>query len=71
MARAGLTFPQIPASLTTTPAARLGYAPRTGQIKKGMDAHLTLLEGDPARDINAFAHVALTIRMGQIIYERR
>jgi imidazolonepropionase-like amidohydrolase len=71
MARAGLTFPQILASLTTTPAARLGYAPRTGQIKKGMDADLTLLEGDPARDINAFAHVALTIRMGQIIYEKR
>jgi hypothetical protein len=29
------------------------------------------LEGDPARDIDAFAHVALTIRMGQIIYEKR
>jgi imidazolonepropionase-like amidohydrolase len=71
MGRAGLTFPQILASLTTTPAARLGYAPRTGQIKKGMDADLTLLEGDPARDIDAFAHVALTIRMGQIIYEKR
>jgi imidazolonepropionase-like amidohydrolase len=71
MARAGLTFPQILASLTTTPAARLGYARRTGQIKTGMDADLTLLEGDPAHDINAFAHVAMTFRMGQIIYLNR
>lgn len=71
MARAGMTFPQILASLTTTPAARLGFAGTTGQIKTGMDADLTLLEGDPARDINAFAHVALTIRSGQIIYQKR
>jgi imidazolonepropionase-like amidohydrolase len=70
LARAGLTFPQILASLTTTPAARLGYANRTGQIKPGMDADLTLLEGDPARDIDAFAHVALTMRNGQIIYRK-
>jgi imidazolonepropionase-like amidohydrolase len=70
LARAGLTFPQILASLTTTPAARLGYGDRTGQIKPGMDADLTVLEGDPARDIDAFAHVTLTIRMGQIIYRK-
>jgi imidazolonepropionase-like amidohydrolase len=68
--RAGLTFPQILASLTTTPAARLGYAHRTGQVKDGMDADLTLLEGDPAQDVDAFAHVALTIRNGQIIYQK-
>ncbi len=71
MARAGMTFPQILASLTTTPAVRLGFEGTTGQIKTGMDADLTLLEGDPARDINAFAHVALTIRNGQIIYQKR
>jgi imidazolonepropionase-like amidohydrolase len=71
MARAGMTFPQILASLTTTPAARLGYARTTGQIKTGMDADLTLLEGDPVRDVNAFAHVTLTIRRGQIIYQKR
>jgi imidazolonepropionase-like amidohydrolase len=71
MARAGMTFPQILASLTTTPAARLGYARTTGQITTGMDADLTLLEGDPVRDVNAFAHVTLTIRRGQIIYQKR
>ena len=70
LARAGLTFPQILASLTTTPAARLGYANRTGQVRVGMDADLALLEEDPARDIDAFAHVSLTIRKGTIIYQK-
>jgi imidazolonepropionase-like amidohydrolase len=70
LARAGLTFPQVLVSLTTTPAARLGYARRTGQVRTGMDADLVLLESDPARDVNAFAHVALTIRKGQIIYQK-
>jgi imidazolonepropionase-like amidohydrolase len=69
LARAGLTFRQILASLTTTPAARLGYARRTGEVRRGMDADLCLLEGDPAQDINAFSHVALTIYQGQIIYQ--
>lgn len=69
LARAGLTFPQILASLTTTPAHRLGFANRTGQIRPGMDADLVLLEGDPAYDVNAFSRVALTIRQGRIIYQ--
>jgi imidazolonepropionase-like amidohydrolase len=70
LARAGLVFPQILASLTTTPAARLGYANLTGQVRAGMDADLALLEGDPASDVDAFAHVSLTIRKGKIIYQK-
>ena len=69
MARAGLTFPQILASLTTTPSMRLGYGHVTGQLKAGMDADLVLLDGDPAHDINAFTEVAMTIRKGRIIYQ--
>jgi imidazolonepropionase-like amidohydrolase len=68
--RAGLTFSQVLASLTTVPAARLGLADTTGTIKKGMDADLVLLDGDPARDQSAFYHVVLTFRQGQIIYQK-
>jgi imidazolonepropionase-like amidohydrolase len=68
--RAGLTFSQVLASLTTVPAARLGLADSTGTIKKGMDADLVLLDGDPARDQSAFYHVAMTLRQGQIIYQK-
>lgn len=70
LARAGLTFPQILATLTTTPAARLGFADSTGAIKQGMDADLVVLDGDPAKDLSAFYHVALTLRQGNIIYQK-
>jgi imidazolonepropionase-like amidohydrolase len=70
LARAGLTFSQILASLTTAPAARLGFADSTGTIKQGMDADLLVLDGDPAKDQSAFYHVALTIRQGRIIYQK-
>ena len=70
LARAGLTFSQILASLTTTPAARLGFADSTGTIRQGMDADLLVLDGDPAKDQSAFYHVALTLRQGHIIYQK-
>jgi imidazolonepropionase-like amidohydrolase len=70
LARAGLTFSQILATLTTVPAARLGFGDSTGAIKKGLDADLVVLDGDPAKDQSAFYHVALTIRQGNIIYQR-
>ena len=70
LSQAGLSFPQILASLTTVPANRLGFGNQTGMIKKGMDADLVLLDGDPAKDINAFWHVAMTVRAGKIIYQK-
>jgi imidazolonepropionase-like amidohydrolase len=70
LARAGLTFSQILASLTTVPAARLGFAESTGAIRQGMDADLLVLDGDPAKDQSAFYHVALTLRQGRIIYQK-
>lgn len=66
--RAGLTFPQILASLTTAPAERLGFAKTTGRLAHGMDADLVVLEGDPAQDIMALSQVIMTIRKGRIIY---
>jgi imidazolonepropionase-like amidohydrolase len=69
MERAGLTYAQILAALTTAPAARLG-ATRTGRLAPGLDADVVVVDGDPATDIRALAHVRLTLRRGQAIYER-
>ena len=63
-----LGWRQILASLTTTPAARFGYAAHKGRIAPGMDADLVLLDGDPATDPTAFARVRDTIRGGMVIW---
>ena len=71
MSRAGLTFQQILASLTTNPAARFGDSTRRGRVASGMDADLVVLSADPALDATAFAKVRYTIRAGKIIYQTK
>ena len=68
MSRAGMSFQQILASLTTNPAQRFGYSKHTGRIAKGMDADLVVLAADPAQDATAFSKVRYTIRNGNVIY---
>jgi imidazolonepropionase-like amidohydrolase len=71
MSRAGMTFPQILASLTTTPAQRFGYATHSGRIAPGMDADLVVLNGDPASDITALSKVDYTVRNGKVVFSNR
>jgi imidazolonepropionase-like amidohydrolase len=68
MARAGLNFRQILASLTTNPARRFGLARRSGHVAKGMEGDLLVLAGDPANDLMALSRVRYTIRAGKVIY---
>ena len=68
MAQAGLRFADILASLTTNPARRFGLEGKAGRIAPGMEADLVVLDGDPARDIEALARVRYTLRQGRIIY---
>ena len=46
--RAGLSYAQILATLTTAPAARLGMAARAGRLAPGLAADLVVVQGDPA-----------------------
>jgi len=68
MAKAGMTFPQILASLTTAPAERFGDGKHLGRIAVGFDADLAVLNGDPAKDIRSLAAVRYTLRSGRVIY---
>jgi imidazolonepropionase-like amidohydrolase len=68
MAKAGMTFPQILASLTTAPAERFGASKQLGRIAQGFIADLTVLRTDPTKDIRALAAVDYTIRDGKVIY---
>jgi imidazolonepropionase-like amidohydrolase len=68
MARAGMSFQQILASLTTNPATRFGYSKRSGSIGTGMNADLVVLNEDPAKDAANFSKVQRVIREGKLIY---
>jgi len=70
MQRAGLSYAQILAALTTAPAARFGVAARTGRLAPGLAADVVVLDGDPAEDIRALARVRATLRGGRVIYRR-
>lgn len=68
MAKAGMTFARILASLTTAPAERFGDSRRLGRIAPGFTADLTILRNDPSKDIRALAGVDYTLRDGKVIY---
>jgi imidazolonepropionase-like amidohydrolase len=71
MSRAGMTFRQILASLTTNPAQRFGASTRRGRLAKGMDGDLVVLRADPEHDATAFAKVRYTIVSGRIVYSEK
>lgn len=68
MTRAGMTFPQILASLTTAPAARFGTGTDSGRVEIGAPADVVVLDQDPANDSTALAKVHLTLRQGEVVY---
>jgi imidazolonepropionase-like amidohydrolase len=68
MARAGMSPSQILRALTVAPATRFGEQRTRGRVAPGMQADLTILDGDPAQDVRSFARVRYTIREGRIIY---
>jgi imidazolonepropionase-like amidohydrolase len=70
MSEAGMTFSQILTSLTTAPAERFGVSKELGRIAPGFTADLTIVKGDPNKDIRALADVQFTLRDGKIIYRR-
>ncbi len=70
LARA-LDWRQILQALTAAPAERFGYAAHKGRLAPGMDADLVVLDGDPSKDVTAFARVRLTIRAGRTLYDAK
>ncbi len=70
LSKAGLSWEQILASLTTNPARRFNEGHRRGQVAAGLDADLVVLGTDPRRGWQSFTDVRYTIRGGQVIYQR-
>jgi imidazolonepropionase-like amidohydrolase len=71
MSRAGMTYQQILASLTTNPARRFKASGHSGRVAKGMDGDLVVLGADPAHDMTAFSNVRYVIRSGKFIFSAK
>lgn len=65
-----MSWREILASLTTTPARRFGKAAETGQVAPGLAADLVVLDADPATDVTAFAKVRETLRGGVVTWRK-
>ncbi len=70
METAGLTWRQVLASLTTSPASRFHASSRRGRVEPGMEGDFVVLGSDPSVDVRAFSDVRYAIKSGQVIYER-
>lgn len=68
MVRAGMTFRQVLASLTTAPAERFGDARRIGRIARGFVGDLAVVEGDPSANIRTLTAIRYTVRDGRIVH---
>jgi len=71
LGKSGLTAMDILAMLTMNPASRFGVSNQKGTVTVGKVADLTILDADPAQDIQNFAKVRITVRAGRVIYQRR
>ncbi len=69
MAKSGMTWRDILASLTTNPTSFFN-AGATGELTRGDAGDLVVLDGDPAVDVRNFAKVDYTVRAGKIIYKK-
>jgi imidazolonepropionase-like amidohydrolase len=67
MAKSGMSFNDILASLTTAPADRFKDE-KLGRVAPGYRADLVVLGGDPADDVKNFANVRCVFRGGRLIY---
>ena len=70
LSKAGLSWKQILASLTTGPSHRFNEGNRRGQLQPGMDGDVVVLGTDPGAGWQAFTDVRYTIRAGKVLYQR-
>jgi len=68
--QSGLGVQDVLRMLSTAPAQRFKVDTEVGTVAVGKRADLVVLDGDPERDITAFARVRYTIRKGRVLYSR-
>ena len=70
LGKCGLTATDVLAMLTTNPAAKLGVSAQKGTVTPGKLADLTVLDADPAVNLDNFSRVRAVVRSGRVIWQR-
>ena len=68
MIAGGMTAIQAIMAATATASRALGMADRIGSIRKGKQADLLVVDGDPTTDISALARVRMVMQAGRVVY---
>jgi imidazolonepropionase-like amidohydrolase len=68
MAAGGMTAIEAITAATATAAQALGMADRIGSIRKGKQADLLVVDGDPTANISALARVRMVMQAGRVVY---
>jgi imidazolonepropionase-like amidohydrolase len=67
-AQAGIPVEVALQAATVNAARLLGIQDRTGAIRKGLDADLLLVDGNPLQDISATERISLVVFKGERIH---
>jgi imidazolonepropionase-like amidohydrolase len=70
LGKCGLGAMDVLAMLTTNAAARMGVSAQKGTVAKGKLADLTILDADPAPDLDNFARVVAVVRSGRVVWQK-
>ena len=68
MIAGGMTAIQAITAATVTASRALGMAARIGSIRRGKQADLLVVDGDPTADISALSRVRMVMQAGRIVY---
>jgi imidazolonepropionase-like amidohydrolase len=71
MVAGGMTEIQAITAATATAAQALGMADRIGSIRKGKQADLFVVDGDPTTDISALARVRMVMQAGRVVHRAK
>jgi imidazolonepropionase-like amidohydrolase len=66
--QAGIPVEVALKAATVNAAKLLGIAARTGAIRKGLDADLLLVDGNPLQDISATERISLVVFKGERVH---
>ncbi len=70
LVEAGMPKMEAIKAITSKPAKLLGIDRRTGAIRKGLEADIVVIGGDPLSSIEALKDIRMVVNNGKIIFNK-